>query len=121
MTNKKEEIKISDLIGYNKMSIEEKVAVNRWVGDYLLENKRETGKKYFGKSLYACYDRPSQTKVIIYEALLALNTYCGAGYDGGVISYNTNMFTYGFEAVHPVNGKRIYIYITKCHNYFWYL
>jgi hypothetical protein len=69
------------------------------------------------KSLNQCYDRPSYSKVNVYNKyydLLLKNADSVLEY--GVRSYNTFMIT--LEAIIKKNNKKYYLMITPSYNYF---
>ena len=70
------------------------------------------------KSLYQCYDRPSQSKQWIYNKYydLLLKEKNTSILEYGVRSYNTFMIT--LEAIIQKNNKKYYLMITPNYNYF---
>lgn len=67
------------------------------------------------KSIYNCYDRPSETKVNIYNKYYyLLLDNCDNVLKYGVNSYNRFMFT--IHAIVEIANKKYYVYITKSRN-----
>lgn len=68
------------------------------------------------KTMYQCYNRPSQEKESIYNYYynLLLNN-CDSVLSYGVRSYNTFMIT--LNAIIEKDNKRYYVLITPAHNY----
>ena len=72
------------------------------------------------KTIYECYERPSSTKVDIYNYWrnLLLNN-CDDVLYYGVDSYNGFMFT--LHAIVKINDRLCYVYITKTRNEIQYI
>lgn len=69
-----------------------------------------------------CYNRPSVTKMFIFDdwrdfflANFPIKNYYGYSLDYGVHSYNTMMFT--FDAVYRTPTVTLHFHITPAHNY----
>lgn len=63
------------------------------------------------KHIYSCYDRPSNTKISIFNKWydILLNNCNVIFY--GICSYNCNMFS--LNAIIEIENQKYYIYITK--------
>ena len=66
------------------------------------------------KTLYQCYDRPSQAKVGIYNEWVEYARKVDAS-KWGIATYNANVFTFDF--CFKYEDKKYYAHITPCHNY----
>ena len=71
---------------------------------------------YPHRTIWDCYNRPSDTKVSIYESWLRYATEVDA-YGFTVSSYNCNFFSLEFQFKHA--GIRYHAHITPCHNYLY--
>ena len=68
------------------------------------------------RTIWDCYNRPSDTKVSIYESWLRYATEVDA-YGFTVSSYNCHFFSLEFQFTH--DGIRYHARITPCHNYLY--
>lgn len=68
------------------------------------------------RTIWDCYNRPSNTKVSIYESWLRYATEVDA-YGFTVSSYNCYFFSLEFQFTH--DGIRYHAHITPSHNYLY--
>lgn len=68
------------------------------------------------RTIWDCYNRPSSTKVSIYESWLRYATEINA-YGFTVSSYNCSFFSLEFQFTHE--GIMYHAYITHAHNYLY--
>ena len=68
------------------------------------------------KDLYQCYDRPSTSKILIYNEWCDFAKKVDAT-EYGIASYNANIFTFDF--MFSFNDVIYYAHITPSHNYIY--
>lgn len=68
------------------------------------------------KDLYQCYDRPSTSKILIYNEWCDFAKKVDAS-NFGIASYNANIFTFDF--MFSFNDVIYYAHITPSHNYIY--
>lgn len=66
------------------------------------------------KTLYECYERPSTSKLLIYNEWCDFAKKVDAT-EYGIASYNANIFTFDF--CFKYEDKKYYAHITPSHNY----
>lgn len=87
--------------------------INIYGKDFLLCGTIDHTPNINQRSVTECYDRSSSTKQAIYnnwEKWFIANNILNYG----VESYNCNFFTLG--SICEYNGKKYYLYITRCYN-----
>ena len=68
-------------------------------------------------NIYECYNKPSKSKLDIYDYWLDWFNQSSNVYAFGITSYNTFSFTIGAILFDEETGEDIgFIQITKCHN-----
>lgn len=90
---------------------------NHWFTQTKRKTVKDAYRRYMNGnrfSLECCYKNPSLHKQMAYRQCELTRLECG-GICGGVVSYNTHQFTYGFIVY--LNGNKYFCLITAYNTY----